>query len=244
MKGVILGINPDVRIVDVTHGISPQNVVEGSLSLSMSYGYFPSGSIHIAVIDPGVGSKRRPILAEADGHYFIGPDNGLFTSIFEKAVPGQMKVHHLTNGDFFLPARGTTFHGRDVFAPAAAWLSRGTESSEFGPLIDDIEKINIPKAVLNEDGTITGEIVSIDIFGNAISNIPADLIARMGIGNKIQIGFRELQPIVVTFYSGASDNSLHALINSFEMLELFVFKENAAELFDIRIGDSVNISTF
>jgi S-adenosylmethionine hydrolase len=241
MKGVILGINPEARIIDITHSISRHNISEASQVLSTSYGYFPLSSIHIAVVDPRVGGKRRPILVEADGHYFIGPDNGIFTPVLEKAGPGSSKVYHLTASDYFLSMKGSTFHGRDIFAPVAAWLSKGTEPSSFGAPIDDFEKITTPRTSITDDNTIVGEIVAIDGFGNAISNITGDMLSGIG-KDRYEINFRTEKPRMTAYYSEAGTSGLHAVINSFGMLELFVFKGNAAKEFDIKIGDSVTVT--
>jgi S-adenosylmethionine hydrolase len=169
MKGIILGLNSDVHIVDICNHISPQNIVEASLYLSMGYKYFPSGTIHIAVVDPEVGSNRRPILVVTDKHYFIGPDNGIFTYIYNEPHD-ILKVLHITAEHYFLSPTGQTFHGRDIFAPIAGWFSRGIDSSSLGKEITDYVtlKVREPKRIM--ETAMEGEIITIDSFGNAITN--------------------------------------------------------------------------
>ncbi|MBI5026480.1 MAG: SAM-dependent chlorinase/fluorinase, partial [Nitrospirae bacterium] len=170
MKGVILKINPEVRVIDITHNVSPQNIFEASQILAMSYKYFPPTTIHMIIVDPGVGAKRRPILVVTDDYYFIGPDNGVFTPVFD--IPTHiLKVIHITAEHYFLPHMSSTFHGRDIFAPVAAWLSKGIESSKFGEEITDYATLQIPKLQKVTKTAIEGEIVYIDNFGNAITNI-------------------------------------------------------------------------
>ncbi|RMD58950.1 MAG: hypothetical protein D6828_02215, partial [Nitrospirae bacterium] len=170
MKGVIININHSAIIVDLCNHIEPHNIFEASLFLSMSYEYFPKGSIHVAVVDPGVGSERRPILLSCGGHYFIGPDNGIFSHIYDK-YKGNVNVIHITAKHYLLQSIGDTFHGRDVFAPVAGWLSKGIDTQTFGNKIDDYLsfKINKPKKI--KETIIKGEVSYIDTFGNAITNL-------------------------------------------------------------------------
>jgi S-adenosylmethionine hydrolase len=245
MKGVILGINPKARLIDITHSVSRHSIIEASRIILTSYRYFPSHTIHIAVVDPGVGGSRRPIMAITDNYYFIGPDNGIFTPIFEETSPDFLKVLHLTSSDYFLPMSGSTFHGRDIFAPVAAWLSKGTDAGKFGELINDYEKISLSKPSSKNSNTLTGEIVSIDIFGNAISNITKDDLMKLAPGESIgrfKVTCSNQQLHVVNYYAENKSSHLTAIINSFGQLELFVYKGDAAAKFDIKIGDSVIIS--
>lgn len=243
MKGVILGINPDARIVDITHNIQRHNIYEASRVIAMSYKYFPPGSIHIAVVDPGVGGSRRPILVIAEDRFFIGPDNGVFTSIYEESQPEHLKVIHISASDYFLPMSGSTFHGRDIFAPVAAWLSRGTEPGKFGKEIEDHIKLNIPGPLVSNK-TIKGRIVSVDNFGNCISNIGRDdmeELASLTSRDKIEIIYRKKQLPLADHYA-EYETGLSAIINSFGQLELFVYKGSAAENYNIKTGDSVTVT--
>src|SRR4030043_1646032 len=177
MKGVILNINPVVQIVDITHGISPQNVIEAALSIEMSFTAFPHKTIHVIVVDPGVGSSRRPILVVTDYHYFVGPDNGIFSQIFN--LTERLTVIHITAEHYFMPQRSSTFHGRDIFAPVAAWLSRDINVSNFGDTITDYVTIPVPLPVTPAKNTIEGNVIYIDHFGNAITNIKTQKIDEL-----------------------------------------------------------------
>ena len=244
MKGVILGINPKVKIVDITHNIQQHNISEASQTLQMSYNYFPSSTIHIAVVDPGVGSSRRPIMFLADNHYFIGPDNGIFSSIMNEADPDYLSVVHITADHYFRSTIGATFHGRDIFATVGAWLSKGVDLSKFGEPIDDYTKISVPEAVLSDNNSLTGEIASIDNFGNAISNITRDNLNSLdssGAG-RFRVIYNNAPLTFVSFYAESKGPVLSAIINSSDRLELFVDKKNAADNYNIKIGDKVEVT--
>jgi len=243
MKGVILGINPKAMITDISHNIERHNIFEASQALSMSYNFFPPTSIHIAVVDPGVGGKRRPILVTTDSHYFIGPDNGIFTPVFNKSEDQSLKVFHITASHYFLPMSGSTFHGRDIFAPVAAWLSKGVDSYKFGEEINEYVTISFPKTDMSE-GVISGEVVSIDTFGNAITNITRkemSMLTSMDSSDKFRIYYNDTQMLLVNFYSEKESSMASAIINSFGHLEIFVYKENASQKLNIRIGDKVSV---
>jgi S-adenosylmethionine hydrolase len=244
MKGVILGINPKVKIVDITHNIQQHNILEASQTLMMSYKYFPSSSIHIAVVDPGVGSSRRPILFLADNHFFIGPDNGIFSSIINESDPDLIRIIHITANHYFRSAKGATFHGRDIFAPVGAWLSKGVDLSKFGEPIDDYTKITVPGATLSDNNSLAGEIVSIDNFGNAISNISRDDLNSLdttGAG-RFRVIYNNAPLTFVSFYAESKGPVLSAIINSSDRLELFVDKKSAADNYNIKIGDRVEVT--
>lgn len=245
MKGVIVGINPDARIVDITHNIQRHNVFEASQVLAMSYKYFPSTTIHVAVVDPSVGSMRRPLLVVTEDHYFIGPDNGIFSPIFEDLKSTFFKVYHITASHYYLPISGSTFHGRDIFAPVAAWLSKGVESHKMGEQIDDYIKIPAPKSVTSADNTITGEIIVIDNFGNAISNITRDDLAKLAdveSGDKFRVTYNKETLPLVHYYAENENDGLKAIINSFGHLELFAFRGSASEKYNIKIANKVTVS--
>ena len=237
-----MGINPDVKIVDLCNTIGPQNVFEASLFLYMSYKYLPPGSIHLAIVDPEVGSNRRPILVIADNHYFIGPDNGIFTHIFKESHE-TFHVIHITSDHYFLPQQGATFHGRDIFAPVAAWFSRGLESTSLGELITDYVTLPLrePK-MLNED-SMEGEVLYIDSFGNAITNFNSvhlkELLSR---GKKnIKVMCKGNQFRLARTYLDGRDKGSSVLINSFGFLELFIYKGNVSKVNDIGPSDKVLI---
>lgn len=246
MKGVILGINPNAKIIDITHNIERHNIYEASQIIGMSYKYFPPATIHIAVVDPGVGGERRPILVITENHYFIGPDNGIFTPIYEKEFNNFFKVIHLTASHYFLPViSGDTFHGRDIFAPVAAWMSKGLDSSKFGEQIHDYLRIPLSKPVLSDEKTIVGEVVSFDHFGNAVTNITIEILSQLApvdTKHKFKVMYRDLHLSFVNCYAVVKDQALSATINGFGHLELFVNQNNAAQIFSIRRGDPISVT--
>jgi S-adenosyl-L-methionine hydrolase (adenosine-forming) len=243
MKGVILKINPRALIVDLTHGIEPQNIKEAAFSLGVSYKFFPDHTIHVVVVDPGVGSGRRPIMVSADSQYFIGPDNGVFSYVY-KFSREEPRVVHITAGRYFLSSESPTFQGRDLFAPVAAWLSRGVGMSDFGDSVKDYQKFEVPSPDLTAGGDMTGEVIHIDRFGNAITNISGDDIR--GLGGRpgpytIRMTFRNREVPLKEVYSQAEDRGLYSLVNSSGYLELFVNGGNAAAEYNIATGDKVEI---
>jgi S-adenosylmethionine hydrolase len=244
MKGVILRINPNAQVVDISHNIQRHNIFEASQVIAMSHKYFPPTTIHVAVVDPGVGSLRRPVMVVTENYYFLGPDNGIFSSVFEESGTPLFKVIHLTSSHYFLSKSGSTFHGRDIFAPAAAWLSKGIEAYKFGDQIDDYSKIEIPIVEVAKNN-VSGEIVAIDNFGNAISNIKRDDLSKLARDvstGTFKIVYNNEPLSMVNYYAESKGPGLASLINSFGHLELFTYQDNAAEQFNIKIGDSVSVS--
>jgi S-adenosylmethionine hydrolase len=243
MKGVMLSINPAVQIIDITHNISPQNVLETAFTLDMGYNSFPHKTIHVVVVDPGVGSERRPILVVTDYHYYIGPDNGIFSRIY--SMSETLAVYHLTAEHYFSPQRSSTFHGRDVFAPAAAWFSKGIDAAKFGDRISDYVTLQLPVPTMTTENTAEGEIIYIDRFGNLMTNIGVknikDLISSTGKKNLI-VEMRGMEVPLKKFYSAGEGKKLSCLINSFGYLELFVNKGNASENFGMTAGEKVSMT--
>lgn len=242
MKGAILCINERVHIVDVHHRIPPFDVAEAAITIRPYFRFFPEGTIHLCIVDPGVGSARRPIIVQAGSHFFVGPDNGIFSAVYADAP--RADVFHVTAERFFRHPVSSTFHGRDVFAPVAAWLSRGVETSEFGPTIDDYEVIALrgPRSVTESE--IEGEIVAIDSFGNAITNITGESIesarSRGGFSKAtIVLGAREV-PRVACF-ADALPSSLSAVVGSSGCIELFLYRGNAASECELRVGQVVRV---
>jgi S-adenosylmethionine hydrolase len=242
IKGVILKINPAAKVFDITHGISPQNIFEASLVLELSFNNFPHDTIHVAIVDPGVGSARRPILAVTENYYFIGPDNGIFSRIF--ALSERLTVFHITAAHYFLKQDGSTFQGKDIFAPIAGSLSKGVSITNFGDPITDFKKISIPLPQLTGKNVLDGEVIYIDRFGNTMTNVHTEKIREM-------TGNNDVKPVKVlvkgkevpfkNYYAQASDTGLYSLINSFGYLELFVRNGNAARTFGIKVGDKVGV---
>src|SRR5580692_5562992 len=167
MKGVILGISPHARIVDITHEIAPQDVNEAAFVIAQAWRYFPKGTIHVVVVDPGVGSARRPVLCEAEGQFFIAPDNGVLSMVYDSS---RHKVRAISNSRLFLKKVSRTFHGRDVFAPAAAHLSKGMAPEKFGKMILDYARDGVVKPVRLSANEWNGVVLKTDRFGNLITN--------------------------------------------------------------------------
>lgn len=239
MKGVILGIAPEARIVDLCHGIPPYDLIQAGFLLKMSYPYFPEGSIHVAVVDPGVGGPRRPILVWCHDHYFIGPDNGLFSFLY--AEGNVQQVIEITASGYFLPQVSSTFHGRDLFAPVAAHLAKGVEFRSFGQPITDYRTLEIPTPRL-QGNLLRGEVLHGDRFGNLITNIPQETLkALVGEGwgaVRVEIGRQEIRGLS-EFYAEIEVGKLGALIGSSGHLEIFVHQGSAADLLQVKRGAEV-----
>jgi S-adenosylmethionine hydrolase len=236
MKGVIAGLNPQARIIDLSHGIAPQDVMGAALLLRYSVEYFPRGTVHVVVVDPGVGSARRPILVEACGYFLVGPDNGVLSLACKDTA--ELRVVHLSNTGYHLPTLSNTFHGRDVFAPVAAHLSLGADPASFGNAIDDFSRL-VLRPVTVRSSAIEGEIVYIDGFGNLFTNIGAQELQPFA-PNKVAFN---VCGIVIqglaTHYDAAEPGSLVALINSWGMLEIALNQGNAQQRCAARIGDKI-----
>jgi hypothetical protein len=218
MKGVIASINPQATIIDLTHDISPYNILYGALVLQSSFGYFPEGTIFVAVVDPTVGSERKGLLVEAGGYYFVGPDNGIFQPALEEIPP--QRIFLLENERYFLKNVSNTFHGRDVFAPAAAWLSKGTDCALFGPPAEDMVDLRIPQATVSGDHMIAGEVLFSDRFGNLTTNIRWDMLEQVKSSSKGTIPSISVRKMrikgITTHYAEGKEPS--ALINSWGYL--------------------------
>ena len=238
MKGVIATRAPEARVVDVTHGIPPQNVLAGALVLRHAVPYFPPGTIHLAVVDPGVGSERRPICVETPREVLVGPDNGLL-SLAAAAPPA--RVYHLKEGRFFPSPRSATFHGRDVFAPVAAALATGTRPSELGPEITDLHRLQVPEP-RREAGTIRGQVIYVDHFGNLITNVPRSLLTNFpGEASSISIRGTRVSGLSPSYAAVPSGRPV-AVVNSWDHLEIAVRDGSAAASLGAGVGDDVIVA--
>lgn len=217
MKGVILSINPEATVIDISHNISPQDIVEGAFFIEEYYRFFPPGTIHVAVIDPTVGSDRKPIIVSKENNIFIGPDNGLFTLILE----GDAEIYLLENSDFMLKEMSSTFHGRDIFAPAAAYVSAGMHPSAFGRPFSNPLRLD-SMFPTTEGASLKGKIIRFDRFGNAITNIKFDALEDF-LGNRsfeIRIGSMVFTALNKSYY----ESEFTCLIGSSGYLEFGYFK--------------------
>lgn len=240
MHGVVLGIAPNVQIVDISHAISPQNILEGSLVLANNAPYFPPGTIHVAVVDPGVGTARRPLAAEIGSQYFIGPDNGLFTGVIEAAEKaGQsMSFFHLNRPEYWLQQVSHSFHGRDLFSPVAAHLAAGTPLEKMGSPISDPARIMIPRPEATVDGW-AGQVLAVDHFGNLLTNLSAEHLAGKNY-SAIKIGEARIDELVQTF-GDRTPGSLIAMIDSSGELAIAVVNGSAAEKLKVGVGTAVTV---
>jgi S-adenosylmethionine hydrolase len=241
MKGVIWNICPTVQIADISHAISPQNVLEGAFALWRAYSFFPAGSVHVAVIDPGVGTHRRPMAARLGIHYFVGPDNGLFTPVYEDAEKNgwPLEIVHLTNGKYFLAEVSRTFHGRDIFAPVGAHLANGVPLADLGPAITDPVRLCMPKP----ERTLTGwhaHVTVVDVFGNLTTDLPASELTEH---ERVTFHFRgrEVRGLVAS-YGHKQPGELVALADSENYVEIAIVNGSAAQVTGAQVGDIVDVS--
>lgn len=239
MKGVILGICPEARIVDLSHGIAPQRIEEGAFVLRTAYTYFPAGTVHVAVVDPGVGGERRAVIVETAGYRFVGPDNGIFAHVY--ARESDLRVVSVTETRYFLPKISNTFHGRDVFAPVAAHLALGAPVSDFGPEIDDYDTGTLTEPVAREGG-ITGRVLHIDHYGNIITDIDESLFLETTREKRYQIRLagRVLDRVNASYDEAAAGAPL-AVLDSAGLLEIAVNGSSAAEALGVSTGERVDV---
>lgn len=227
MKGVILSINPAARLVDISHLVGPGSILDGSGIIRETYSYFPKGTVHVAVVDPGVGSDRRMLGLESDGHLFVGPDNGLFWPVIEHGHG--VRIVSLTEERYFLSQVTSTFHGREIFAPVAAHLSLGTDLKQMGEEIKDPVKLSLPAPSIKDD-TLCGQVVRIDHFGNLITDISREDLKDFLKGRKpvIHVGDVKIEKMD-TSYSDVGKGRPLAIINSSDLLEVAVNLGRASE---------------
>lgn len=238
MKGVIASIAPAAPIHDLSHEIAPGNIREGALFLDAILPYWPARAIHVCVVDPGVGSGRRRMAIDSDLGTFIGPDNGLFTFVLRRAR--RRRIVALENRRYFLPRLSSTFHGRDAFAPVAAHLAAGADLGDLGPPIGDPVSVEFPEPRLNSDGSVSGEVIEVDRFGNLMTNIET---AALDPGRRwiVRIGSQRIEGIL-DHYAQAANGALMALTSSSGRLEVAVNRGNAAERLALGLGTAVSAS--
>ena len=240
MKGVVLGINPDVTLVDLSHDLPAHDIPFAAQELAATYKYFPAGTIFLVVVDPGVGSVRRGLAVDAGDWRFVAPDNGVLTAVFQESPP--KKVVELTERRYARPTVSRTFEGRDRFAPAAAWLSKGVHLSAFGRQVTDYHLLELPKPVL-EDGTLRGTVVRIDRFGNVVTNLDRRSCERFADGGgALQLTVRDHSIArIVSTYSDIPAGDLAALFGSTDTLEVAAQEASAAERLGVAVGDPVEL---
>lgn len=240
MKGVVLGINPRAVVVDITHEVPPGDVRSGAFSLMASSQYFPKGTVHLAVVDPGVGSQRRAIAVQTANYIFAGPDNGVLSWALAREKIKMVRL--LEHSKYFLKTISRTFHGRDIFAPVAAHLSRGLPLAKLGRGLKDFVRLPWP-APVDRRGELHGEIIYIDRFGNAITNIGVGLIAQGYKGTCEVIGRRKVHCALAEYYGAVPVNSPVAVMGSSGFLEIAVNGGSAVQRFGLNAGDVVIVHT-
>jgi S-adenosyl-L-methionine hydrolase (adenosine-forming) len=240
MQGVIYSLAPQVQIVEITHFISPQDIREGCYTLSRSVPFFPRGTIHVYVVDPGVGTQRRPLAASLGDHFFIGPDNGLLTLLIEDAERNQqpMEFIHLDRPEFWLPKVSRTFHGRDIFSPAAAHLANGIPLQDLGTPFSDPVRLELSRPQRTESGW-SAHISSIDTFGNLTTDLAVSMLPDASKAHFLLLG-KEVNGISDS-YGQKPAGELVAVIDSEEFIEIALVNGNAAQALGAKVGEAVDV---
>jgi len=243
MKGVILNINPSAQIIDICNSIQSFDVLDGALTIAQAYSYFPVDTVHLVIVDPGVGSERRPLLITTEKHIFLAPDNGVMSLVYERAE--RLSVRHITATHYFLQPVSQTFHGRDVFAACAGWLSKGVESAKFGDEIADFLRFSAPKPKPVGEKTFKGVVLKSDKFGNLITNFTPNEVPQLFIPEppafRIQIGKAEITKIR-TAYAQAAPGEVFGILGSMGFLEISANRAAANRLVGADKGSEVSIA--
>ncbi len=251
MKGIILGINPEVTLVDICHTINPQDIAQAAFVLGTSYQYFPKGTVHLVVVDPGVGSQRRAVILRTASADFVAPDNGVLSYVIREASPEsaegkqpaelrpELEAFAITEPRYWRTPVSPTFHGRDIFAPVAAHLSLGHSPADFGERLSSLVMLRLTRPHREPDGSVVGHILHIDGFGNLITDITTQDLPSGGEPLSIKVGGQTIQGLVRTYAEG---EGLIALIGSSDRLEISVKGGSARNLLNARVGDEVRAS--
>jgi S-adenosylmethionine hydrolase len=241
MKGVILGIAPQTQIVDITHEIAPYELNEAAFVIAQAWRYFPKRTIHMVVVDPGVGSARRPILVEAGGHYFVGPDNGVFSMIYDSA---RIKVREISNPKYVRKEVSRTFHGRDVFAPAAAHLSLGVALTKFGKPVSDYIRLSVAKSTEFAKNQWRGTILKVDRFGNLITNFHiTDFPDVQTQPIELRVGLERIHRLALT-YAETEIGEVFAIVGSSGYIEVAANQASAAKILGCGAGAPVELEVY
>ena len=242
MKGVILDIVPEAQIIDICHSVQPFDVLDGALTISQAYSYFPTRTVHVVVIDPGVGTARRPILASSDKYHFVAPDNGVLSMVYAREE--RMHVRHITSQHYFLQPVSNTFHARDIFSPVAAFLAKEVDSLKFGDEVEDYVRFSAPKPKAVDENRLRGVVLKVDRFGNLITNVtPQDapkLFEGAAQAFKIVVGSREITEIHNAYAEGAPGEVI-GILGSMGFLEIAANRGAAAQLTGAGKGSDVTI---
>jgi hypothetical protein len=242
MKGVILNINPDVQIVDICHAVASYDIFDAAFTLAQSYRFFPPDTIHLVVVDPGVGTARRPLLARTMAHKFVAPDNGVLSLIYEREE--NVEVRHITSDHYFLNPVSSTFQGRDIFAPVVGWLSKRVEVDKFGDVVTDYTKFTSPKPKRVSDRLTRGVILKVDKFGNIITNLTPEDVPQLFSENpppfKIIINQQEITRLNLA-YSMGKPSEIFAIVGSSGYIEICTNRGSAAKTLNVNRGVEVGV---
>ena len=244
MKGVILEIAPETQIIDISHAVQPFDILDGALTISQAYSYFPSGTVHMVVVDPGVGTARRPIILTGERHLFVAPDNGVLSLIYDREE--RLSVRHITAEHYFLQPRSNTFHARDIFSPVAAYLAKGVETDRFGEEITDYVRFGAPRPKPVDERTLRGVVLKVDRFGNLITNItPNDAPQLFGVtppAFKIAIGTKAQATRMCMSYAEGAPGEVFGILGSMGFLEIAANRGSAYQLMGAGKGSEVNVT--
>ncbi len=242
IKGVILDIVPEVEIVDICHSVQPFDVLDGALTIAQAYSYFPSGTVHLLVVDPGVGTARRPIVVTSERHHFVAPDNGVLSLIYGREE--RLNVRHVTAEHYYLQPVSNTFHARDIFAPVAAYLAKGVDPAKFGEEISDFVRFNAPRPKSMDGKTLRGVVLKVDRFGNLVTNItPQDapmLFEAEPAPFRLVVGKREISEIHTNYAQGAP-GEVFGVLGSMGYLEIAANRGSAAQILSAGKGSEVTL---
>lgn len=243
MKGVILDIVPEAEIVDICHAVQAFDVLDGALTISQAYSYFPAGTVHMVVVDPGVGTARRPILVTTEKHHFVAPDNGVLSLVYAREE--RIHVRHVTAEHYFLQPISNTFHARDIFSPVSAYLAKGVDPLKFGDEIEDFVRFNAPKPKPADGHTLRGVVLKVDRFGNLITNItPKEapmLFEAEPPAFRISIGKREITEMKQAYAMGAP-GEVFGILGSMGFLEIAANRGAAAQILGVGKGTDVIVA--
>lgn len=230
MRGVILGVNPAAKVVDLCNSVNSFDVLDGAMTIAQAYRYFPPDTIHMVVVDPGVGSARRPLLVTTSKHYFVAPDNGVLSLVMEQEE--RVSVRHITAEHYFLQPLSNTFHGRDIFAPCAGWMSKGVEPEKFGDEITDYVRFSLPKPKMVAEHTLHGAVLKVDKFGNLITNLTPESAPALFAPEakfKIKVGEATVVEIQKAYAQGLPGEPF-GVLNSMGFLEIACNRGAAARI--------------
>jgi len=229
--------------VDISHGVEAFDVLDGALTLAAAYSYFPFGTVHLVVVDPGVGTPRRPIVATAGQHQFVAPDNGVLSLIYSHEERTQ--VHHATAEHYFLQPVSQTFHARDVFAPIAAYLAKGVAPATFGDAIADFVRLDVPRPTAVNENTLRGSVIKADRFGNLITNFTPVIVPALFQSEppafKIRVGDREVTTIRTAYGNAVGPGELFGILGSMGYLEIAANQSSAAQILSVGKGATVEV---